>query len=75
MIAELKSIGSPIRSSVILAGIYNLSFLPMLDGKNSENILEFRLVPEDEDFLWDRVLLVCHQLDRDCVVVKATELV
>ena len=73
MIAELKSIGSPIGRSVMLAGVSGLSSLPMLDGENGKNVVVFDLVPKDEDFPFDGVLLFCHRLDKDCVVVEATE--
>ena len=75
MIAELKSIESLIGSSAILADISGLSFLPMLDGKNGENVVEFDLIPEDGNFPCNKVLLVYCRLDRNYVVVKATELV
>lgn len=73
MIAELKFIRSSIKRSVILAGIFGLLSLPMLDGKNSKNIVVFDMVPKDEDFSCNGVLLVYCRLDRDCVVIKATE--
>lgn len=75
MIAELESIGSPIGSSVLLAGVSGLSSLPMLDGENGKNVVVFDLVPEDENFPCDGVLLVCRRLDGGCVVAEAIEFV
>lgn len=75
IIARLKSIRSLIESSVILASIFGLSFLPILDNKNINNVLEFDLISKNEDFPYDRVLLVWYWLDGNGVVVEATELV
>lgn len=58
IIARLKSIKSLIRSSVILASIFGLSFLPMLNNKNINNVLEFDLISKNEDFPCDKVLFV-----------------
>ena len=74
IIAELKSIKVLIKSFVILAGVSDLSFLPMLNGKNIKNIVEFDLVSKNKNFFYDEVLLICSQLNGDCVIPKTTEL-
>lgn len=58
MIVKLKSIGSLIKSFVILVDVSDLSFLLMLDSENDKNVIIFNLIPKDENFSYNGVLLV-----------------
>lgn len=60
MITKLKSIGSLIRRSIILADVSSLLSLPMLDSKNGKNIVVFNLIPEDKYFFYNKILLICY---------------
>lgn len=74
MITKLKSIEYIIKTSVILARFSGLSFLLMLDGKNGKNIVEFDLVPKDEDLSYKIMLLIFCQQSRNYIVTEATKL-
>lgn len=70
IIAKLKSIRSPIKSFVILADVFTLSFWPIPDDKKDKNIAVFDLLSENDNLFYDEVLLVCRQIDEDCIVTK-----
>lgn len=64
---------SPIESSVIRAGIFVLSFLPMPNGRKGKNIAVLNLVSKDNSFSCNKMLFVCCQVDKDCIVAEAMQ--